>query len=90
MRGTESDGRESERRSVRILSDIVRRIDLEFEKGGDRQKMIEEIKAVTGAEAYVNTMERIIANGDATVERNFIIADFASRIRNCSSVRANL
>jgi protein disulfide-isomerase A6 len=52
----------------RILSDTVRRIVAEFKKGGDRQKLIEEMKGVNGAEAYVKTMERIIANGDATVE----------------------
>jgi hypothetical protein len=51
----------------RILSDDVRRIVSEFKGGGDRAKLVAEMKAIPGADVYVKAMERIIANGDATI-----------------------
>jgi protein disulfide-isomerase A6 len=51
----------------RIVTDEMKRLVREFKAGGDRAKILEQVKGIEGAETYVWAMERIVANGDATV-----------------------
>jgi N-methylhydantoinase B/oxoprolinase/acetone carboxylase alpha subunit len=52
----------------RILTPEVKKLVAAFKAGGDRQKLVNEMKAIDGADLYVRVMERIIANGYTTIE----------------------